>query len=171
MISTCPGCQKQVSIPLKVESTALVRCPLCKAEYALSESLALAPPELIPVVSAAELGPSLENEGADRRISEENEAVVISEEFPAMPASAQLRPRKQKSGLQMLIEVVAGGLCGCLVAYYALAFYFGPHFHRVGLPKLPLPGISWIIAPPTEENEDTEPADGEFPGPRTPFPQ
>ena len=165
MISTCPSCKKQISIPPKVESAALVRCPLCEVEYALSESLALAPPELIPVVPAAERGPSPENGGDDERISKEDEAVVISEEFPAMPASAQLRPRKQKSGLQVLIEVVAGGLGGCLVAYYALAFYFGPQFHRVGLPKLPLPGISWIIAPPTEENEESEPVGKELPGP------
>ncbi|MBU4398454.1 MAG: zinc-ribbon domain-containing protein [Planctomycetes bacterium] len=162
MISTCPSCQKQVSIPPNVESAALVRCPLCEAEYVLSESLALAPPELIPVASAAEWGLSPENGGADRRISEENEAVVVSEGFPAMPASAQLRPRKQKSGLQVSIEVVAGGLAGCLVAYYALAFYFGPHLHRIGLPKLPLPFISWITAPPTERNEEeSEPADGD----------
>lgn len=148
-----------------MESAALVRCPLCEAEYALSESLALAPPELIPVASTTEWEPSPENGGADRWISKENEAVAVSEEFPAMPASAQLRPRKQKSGLQVSIEVIAGGLGGCLVAYYALAFYFGPQFHRVGLPKLPLPFVSWITAPPTEGNEkESEPADGDISG-------
>ncbi len=163
MISTCPSCKKQVSIPPDVESAALVRCPLCEAEYVLSESLALVPPELIPVASTTEREPSPGNGGADRRTSEENEAAVVSEGFPAMPASAQLRPRKQKSGLQVSIEVIAGGLGGCLVAYYALAFYFGPQFHRVGLPKLPLPGISWITAPPTEMNEkESEPADGDI---------
>jgi len=41
-ISTCPRCQQQVSIPQQVESAAQVRCPLCHAEYPLSESLVLA---------------------------------------------------------------------------------------------------------------------------------
>ena len=49
MISTCPRCEKQVSIPAGVDPTALVRCPLCVAEYALSEALDWGPPELIPV--------------------------------------------------------------------------------------------------------------------------
>ena len=52
-ISTCPKCQRQVSIPAGVDSAAAVRCPLCEAEYPLSEALVLAPPELIPVVAVA----------------------------------------------------------------------------------------------------------------------
>lgn len=51
-ISSCPRCQRQVSIPAGVDSQAEVRCPLCDAEYPLSEALALTPPELIPVLSA-----------------------------------------------------------------------------------------------------------------------
>ena len=35
-----------------MDSQAEVRCPLCDAEYPLSEALALTPPELIPVLSA-----------------------------------------------------------------------------------------------------------------------
>jgi hypothetical protein len=38
-----------VSIPSGVPAAAAVRCPLCDAEYALGEALALVPPELIPV--------------------------------------------------------------------------------------------------------------------------
>ncbi|MBN1395714.1 MAG: hypothetical protein JW959_11885 [Pirellulales bacterium] len=148
MISNCPRCQKPVSIPPRVDSSAMVRCPLCEAEYALSESLALAPPELIPLTAATERGPT---DGGEN-VSLQNEAALVAEQYSAAP-SAGLRRRKQKSGPQMLFEVVAGGLAGCLVAYYALAFYFGPQFHRVGLPKLPLPFISWITAEPNKARE------------------
>jgi len=65
-----------------------------------------------------------------------------------------------------MIEVVVGGVAGCLVAYYALAFYYGPEFGvKGGLPKLPLPGIEWITAPrmapdqPKDKPADKKPAE------------
>jgi hypothetical protein len=50
-----------------------------------------------------------------------------------------------------------------VVAYYGLAIYFGPQFHRVGLPKLPLPFISWITAPPAQGGAAAQPAAEEPP--------
>jgi len=175
MISKCPRCRKTVSIPSGVDSSAPVRCPLCNAEYALREALALAPPELIPValpvaqppasaagVAMAETAQRVATdgttgvEGEPRQDSEaENEAAMVAERFPAMPVAARRR-RKPKSALQTVIEVIAGGLAGCLVAYYGLAFYYGPDFCAKGLPQLPLPGISQITAPraPAEDAKD-----------------
>ncbi len=162
MISTCPKCREQVSIPPGVESAALVRCPLCEAEYPLSDSLSLAPPELVPVAGATKHEGT--EQGGETAIEqsvgeaehpsggEVDEAAAAAERFPQMPPTARLRSNRQKSALRVLIEVVAGGLAGCLVAYYALAFYFGPAFNRVGLPILPLPFISSIIAPAEEED-------------------
>jgi hypothetical protein len=75
----------------------------------------------------------------------ENEAAMAARQYPAVSAPARRR-RKSKSPLQTLVEVVLGGLAGCLVGYYALAFYFGPEFRDRGLPELPLPGISWLTA-------------------------
>ena len=172
MISTCPRCLKQVSIPAAVDSTALVRCPLCAGEYALSEALALAPPELIPVgLPAAEESTPAAPETAAEPASEEevqtehepesegeNEAAAVVKQFPEVTATARRRRRKPKSALQTLIEVVTGGLAGCLVAYYGLAFYYGPEFHNKGLPQLPLPGISWITAPRADDGATTKPA-------------
>lgn len=153
MISTCPKCDKPVSIPSGVDPPAAVRCPLCSAEYALGEALTPPPPELIPVSlpdvqpSTAAVGETAHVDGEPQPDSEgENEAVAVAEQFPATPVAAPRR-RKPKSALQTLIEVVAGGLAGCLVAYYGLAFYYGPEFGTKGLPKLPLPGIEWITAP------------------------
>jgi len=49
IISECPKCEGVVTIPDGVDPDATVRCPLCEAEYPLSEALAAAPPALIPV--------------------------------------------------------------------------------------------------------------------------
>ena len=141
MISICPQCRKQVAVPRDAEPSTRVRCPLCEAEYPLSESLDLAPPELIVLV------PFVEGSAAEPVIHIDLGDVDRRETFAVASTSASLRPRYQKSGLRVFFEVIAGGIAGCLVAYYALAFYYGPQFRRVGLPELPLPFISRIIAP------------------------
>lgn len=161
MISTCPRCQKQVSIPSGVDLAMLVRCPLCNAEYALSE--ALVPPELIPVVShvdqiVIETTAATEQGSEPHNFAEENEAAAVVGQFPVMSASRRPR-RKPKSALQTLIEIVTGGLAGCIVAYYALAFYYGPEFRNTGLPQLPLPGISWLTSPRTADGSPEKPAE------------
>jgi hypothetical protein len=48
-ISKCPKCHELVTIPEGVAAGAAVRCPLCRAEYALSVVLDAIPPTLIPV--------------------------------------------------------------------------------------------------------------------------
>ena len=48
-ISTCPRCSQMVSIPPELDSAALVRCPLCGAEYPLGAAMNSAPPALVPV--------------------------------------------------------------------------------------------------------------------------
>jgi hypothetical protein len=166
MISTCPRCQKQVSIPTGVESTALVRCPLCDAEYALSEALSWAPPALIPLGLAAAAGSTPAPDDAQGELPRDsetspdseplNEAAMVAKQCAAVSAPARRR-RKPKSALQTLIEVVLGGVAGCLVGYYALAFYLGPEFRHRGLPELPLPGISWLTAPPADEDAALKP--------------
>ena len=55
-LSTCPRCARMVLLPENAEAAAVVRCPLCHAEYPLGEALALVPPALIvvpPVVQPA----------------------------------------------------------------------------------------------------------------------
>jgi hypothetical protein len=170
-ISTCPRCQQQVSIPRHVESDSLVRCPLCHAEYPLSESLDLAPPELIPVVLPAVLVDAEEEAGASASSSATTEkealggseheeageyslAAHVAEPRSAAPFSDRppSRRRRPKSALQTLFEVVTGGLAGCLVAYYGLAFYYGPQFRHIGIPNLPLPFIEQITTPPLDSN-------------------
>jgi hypothetical protein len=114
---------------------------------------------LIPVVAEApastiaanadmelKLPPEAEVE-VPTRTDEPNEAAAVAERVPATSAAAVLQRRRSKSALRILIEVVTGGLAGCLVAYYGLALWYGPEFHRV-LPELPLPMISRLTAPP-----------------------
>jgi hypothetical protein len=49
LISTCPECGEQVSVPDGLSSEAKLRCPLCEAEYAGHEVLAALPPMLVVV--------------------------------------------------------------------------------------------------------------------------
>jgi len=46
MVSSCPRCGDSVSVPVSVGGGTTVRCPLCSAEYDLSEILAKLPPAL-----------------------------------------------------------------------------------------------------------------------------
>ena len=45
-LCTCPRCLRMVTLPDGAEATALVRCPLCLAEYPRAEAV---PPALIIV--------------------------------------------------------------------------------------------------------------------------
>jgi len=139
-----------------VERSAVVRCPLCQAEYELNEALALAPPELIVVAGGvaaeepsaaveAALGETIAEEGGPEGV---NEAAAMAQRLPAMPAAARFRSRRHKSVLQTAVEIVLGGVAGIVVAYYGLALFYRADFHRLGLPQLPLPFIQWITAPP-----------------------
>jgi hypothetical protein len=49
-ICACPKCQKLVTVPDSVDHQAVVRCPLCEAEYPFSDAAAEVPPALIVVV-------------------------------------------------------------------------------------------------------------------------
>jgi hypothetical protein len=179
-ISSCPRCQKPVSIPAGVDTAALVRCPLCAAEYPLGEAL---PPELIPVLVAADQAAAAEGTaepeaaidhetlaeptaeeaeeksplGQEAAIEhEENEAAAVAMGQSPVAALTAVRGRQPRpvSGLKRAIGVVTGGLAGCLAAYYGLAAWFGPEFKRLGFPELPLPFVARLIAGPTSADAD-----------------
>ena len=156
-ISTCPSCRKQVTIPAGVDTAAEVRCPLCDAKYALGTALAMAPPELIPVVPAAAVGSAsaAEHTAPPPDVDEENEAASVAARLPATSVVAGLRARRSKSAVRTIMEVVLGGLAGCLVAYYTLALWFRSDFDKY-LPKLPLPFISRLTEPPAGDGHATQ---------------
>jgi hypothetical protein len=156
-ISVCPKCHQPVSVPAGIDLAALVRCPMCAAEYPLAEAL---PPELIPVDSATaaiaasesawaadvvrspvagegKAEPKTVNPAKDE--AENNDAAMMTRRVLARGYG---RRRAPKSVLVRLIEVVTGGLAGCLVAYYGLAFWLGPQFKSLGFPILPL--TAWV---------------------------
>ena len=156
--------------PVRSGSLPTVQCRV----RVLGVALGPVPPELIPValsdvheladvqhlaaaagVGAAEAVPT---EGENEQDSAGHNEALVAERFPAMPISGRQR-RKPKSALQTLIEVVVRGVAGCLVAYYGLAFYYGPGFRNTGLPQLPLPGISWITAPRPADGANDRPKD------------
>jgi hypothetical protein len=92
-ISTCPRCSRMIAIPQGLDSTALVRCPLCGAEYPLYKATDLAPPELIPVAISDEailLDPLRPTSEADQQ-----EADIIpleSAEVRSIPIHASIEP-------------------------------------------------------------------------------
>ncbi len=149
----------------------MVRCPLCAAEYRLSEAI---PPELIPVLVATDQAPAAERTVEHEEVAiehEENEAAAVAAGQSRMATMAAVRGRQPApaSALKRLIEVVTGGLAGCLVAYYGLALWFGPEFKTFGFPELP--GVAWLTTAPvsgdaagkkpsTEKSASAKPANG-----------
>jgi len=185
IISSCPKCQKPVSVPNAIDSAALVRCPLCAAEYPLGEAL---PPELIPVLVAASPAPAAEAVEGSAKLEEtvehepvvedrekeeekstpeheeiaidheEDEAAAVAVGQTRLSAMAAVRGRRPPpaSGLRRAIEVVSGGLAGCLAAYYLVAIWFGPDLKTRGFPQLPLPGIAWLTTAPVNPDASGE---------------
>ncbi len=181
-ISSCPRCQKPVCIPAGLDSTALVRCPLCAAEYPLGEAL---PPELIPVLVATDLAraadgtvalegaiePQTAVEGSEEKEAEEkstleheeNEAAAVAMGQPRMDAMTAVhgRQRAPTSAFKRGIEVVSGGLAGLLAGYYLLALWFGPDLKTLGFPDLPLPFVAWLTTAPDKVDAAGEKPAGE----------
>ncbi|NQU19844.1 MAG: hypothetical protein HQ567_01070 [Candidatus Nealsonbacteria bacterium] len=66
ILSNCPKCEQPVTVPDGVDPSGQVRCPLCDAEYPLSEAMASAPPALIPLDAVpADTEPATETEPTD----------------------------------------------------------------------------------------------------------
>jgi len=164
MIATaeCPKCSKLVSLPDEATGDAQVRCPCCSAEYPLSSLRFSAPPELILLspsgnATAGKKSPAVQHPATTPGIKAEPLDVGVASacaggehlSVSGLASFAYGRPKRPpKSAWRTLIEIVAGGLAGCVVAYYALAIYFGPRFHQLGLPWANrLPFIQRITAP------------------------
>ncbi|HUT11784.1 MAG TPA: hypothetical protein VMY42_14890 [Thermoguttaceae bacterium] len=61
IISNCPKCQQPVRVPDELDLATEVRCPLCEAEYLLSEAMAEVPPALIPIGQPQAVAPVSES--------------------------------------------------------------------------------------------------------------
>ena len=91
MISHCPRCHDQVSVPAHASSETRVRCPLCQAEYSFSEVLNRLPPALI-VLDAPSITPAA---GLGRQ-EDDDYALVVEEDEPR-PAVSQVRLQRSVS--------------------------------------------------------------------------
>ena len=85
MISHCPKCHDQVTLPNDASGQTRVRCPLCQAEYSFSELLNRLPPALI-VLDA----PSITPAAGPGRPEDDEYALVVEEDEPH-PAVSQVR--------------------------------------------------------------------------------
>jgi hypothetical protein len=154
---------------------------LCGAEYPLGEAVppelipvaaasdqAPVPPDVAsdqapaPATDVAiEFGSAVERvvamegheEGEITMEHEQNEAAAVAAGQPRIAAMATVRGRRPPaSALKRLIEVLTGGLAGCLVAYYGLALWYGPEFTKFGFPQLP--GYAWLTSEPNKKADD-----------------
>jgi hypothetical protein len=76
-ITSCPQCDKQVTIPSGVATSVKVRCPLCHSQYTLADALVNMPPHL-----------ELVDEDLERPAGEVSDAVARAE--PALKGLAGL---------------------------------------------------------------------------------
>jgi hypothetical protein len=88
-ISTCPKCGRQVAIPAGLDFAAVVRCPICNAEYALYDAIATAPPPLIPVGPSAKGESPFSSPPADERSLAEMWAMTDRDRGVAAPEGRQ----------------------------------------------------------------------------------
>jgi hypothetical protein len=89
-ISSCPRCSKQVTLPVGASQDATVRCPLCHAQYALSEAWLTMPPllELIEDVPSGTPGDRYDLAGDYQADDSSLGAGAHRVEFPSAPPTA-----------------------------------------------------------------------------------
>ena len=158
--SRCPYCMDEVRIPAGLPESAVVRCPLCEEEYALSE---VGLPPLLQVVSGAVLvgsGVGAESDGGfsiapaidDQpqgsgmpAFSLSGDAAAAGDLAAPRPVTKTRRPTKKKgSAAREVAKIVGGGIVGLAIGQLALwylpgewktkqrdPFGLGPHVAKV----------------------------------------
>jgi len=173
-ISTCPRCSRMVAIPEGLDATALVRCPLCGAEYPLEAAMELVPPKLIPVEKSSLLlghGAGEENKDSPHLFFalEENVEPIETIESPLdaevcdliakhkqgtedkIPNQTEPPPlrgrvrRKPKSLPRIFMEIIFGGVAGITIAYIALAWILGSRFDLPAPPRVLKPVLRFVL--------------------------
>ena len=101
-VSKCPRCRQQVTIPEGVAAAMQVRCPLCSAEYPLSEALAAVPPALIPVGLVP--SPVVLPEAVETLAEHEMEMVAGPERAPVAESAGQpkVSPAAETAGTPVI---------------------------------------------------------------------
>lgn len=145
-ISTCPRCSRMVAIPSGLDAAALVRCPLCDAEYPLNEAIEmeLVPPDLIPVDAAeSPLDAEVLNMITNKDDAEQTAPHPVEPLTFRRPAQ-----RKSKNALRIFVEIVLGGVVGISVGYVVLAWMawiMGSRFDLPPPPKVLKPVLQFVL--------------------------
>lgn len=130
----CPRCRDEVTVPAGASRKALVRCPLCEEEYALSEALASLPPALIVIGGEEELEPALSaasvaEAGDDYRLAGGAYGGMLDASPSAGTVATSARPsvrggarpkRKERSAIGEIIKIAAGGVIGLSLGMVAI---------------------------------------------------
>jgi hypothetical protein len=90
IVSKCPKCGEQVTIPDGLDPEAEVRCPLCVVVYPLRDALAEAPPALVPVDPGAIGGPRPDSDALAK-------SDLISERFHVPDSDDLAEPREAET--------------------------------------------------------------------------
>lgn len=154
-VATCPHCEGQVTLPPGARPAARVKCPLCEAEYALSEIYEKLPPMLVlleaPVEAEVVAGSGVSH-GASAfdslfmpsgEANGEGELHLAGDEEPAFdfgapseggtavaaaPSTKTLPTRAKrppKSAMKEGIKIVLGGIVGLTIGYFILLWAAG----------------------------------------------
>jgi hypothetical protein len=151
-VAACPQCEGEVTLPLGARAASRVRCPLCEAEYSLSEIYDKLPPMLIlldvPVEAHVGAGGMSHGEGAfdsmfapsgeangegelhlagdegsfDFGSPSEGGAAVATATSRTLPARAK---RPQKSAIKEIVKIVLGGVVGLTIGFFILLWAAG----------------------------------------------
>jgi hypothetical protein len=174
-IAACPKCHDEVTVPPTAPRSALVRCPWCREQFALSDVLDRLPP-MLEIVGGAAAAAATAREGFGSFATTADEDFKFAEaEQPALgspslkfnngnalaataasPAvsprprpktAAPLRPRrKEKNALAEVVKVVIGGLVGLMLAQLILWWLPEP-YQRDPAELGPVVGkyVPWIV--------------------------
>ena len=90
-ISECPNCGRQVKIPDGFDEDALVSCPICDAEFPLSQAISGEPPQLVPVASVSKPTAEADTTRADDSQADPLEADDAKEDAEGVDGTEEAR--------------------------------------------------------------------------------
>jgi hypothetical protein len=166
-IASCPRCTDDVRIPAHASPKALVRCPLCREQFTLSELLSQAPPlleilddpEPLSAPAAAPASRAAAAVATEEPAAEEYQmagggAGVFDTTGPAgmavgAPSVSRGVPRRKKkegSAIGMALQVVLGGV-GAFILACPTVWWIKGDDDPFGVAQYVEPYAPWIIPP------------------------
>lgn len=166
-IASCPRCTDDVRIPAHASPKALVRCPLCREQFTLSELLSQAPPlleilddpeplsapALAPTSRAAAAVATEEPAAEDYQLAGGGTGVFdttgpagMAVGAPSVSRGVPRRKKKEGSAIGMALQVVLGGV-GAFILACPTVWWIKGDDDPFGVAQYVEPYAPWIIPP------------------------